>query len=231
MDSGAVVREARLRAGLSQTDLARRAGTTQSSIARLEGGASAPSFERVRELVAACGLELGIWVAEAVPDLPAGDPALPAGLLAALRSGDVAFVLLGVAAAGLRTGRRLEAPEPPAICPADDRANLVALCGVLAAIAARLRTPDGLGTLPFDRTPAELLSRDVTPLSTTEGDLDVMLRPAGTGGYRDLVRGASTIAVQGMDVPVVALADLVRHLEAAGIDRTVVHALRRLVER
>jgi transcriptional regulator with XRE-family HTH domain len=56
--SGDVLREARLRAGLTQQELARRAGTSQSAIARWESGQVHPSFERLRELVRACGLEL-----------------------------------------------------------------------------------------------------------------------------------------------------------------------------
>jgi len=54
------VREARRRAGLSQADLAHRAGTTQSAVARLEAGRSAPSLERITELVRACGFELDV---------------------------------------------------------------------------------------------------------------------------------------------------------------------------
>jgi len=53
-----VVREARRRAGLTQDELARRVGTTQSAIARIERGRTAPSLERLRELVRACGLDL-----------------------------------------------------------------------------------------------------------------------------------------------------------------------------
>ncbi len=52
------MREARRRAGISQTGLAHRAGTTQSAIARLERGRTDPSFARVTELIRACGLEL-----------------------------------------------------------------------------------------------------------------------------------------------------------------------------
>jgi transcriptional regulator with XRE-family HTH domain len=52
------VREARKRAGLTQAQLAERAGTTQSAIARIEGGRVAPTFERIVELVRACGLDL-----------------------------------------------------------------------------------------------------------------------------------------------------------------------------
>ncbi len=58
MRGGTLVREARRRAGLTQVDLAERTGTTQPAIARLEVGASEPSFRRVSEAVRACGLEL-----------------------------------------------------------------------------------------------------------------------------------------------------------------------------
>ena len=63
MISGDILREARLRAGLTQQQLARRAGTSQPAIARWESGAVVPSFERLRELVRACGLELTFGLA------------------------------------------------------------------------------------------------------------------------------------------------------------------------
>ncbi|HEY7399655.1 MAG TPA: helix-turn-helix transcriptional regulator [Actinomycetota bacterium] len=53
-----LVREARRRAGLTQRRLAALTGTTQSAIARIESGVTEPSFERVAELVRACGLQL-----------------------------------------------------------------------------------------------------------------------------------------------------------------------------
>jgi transcriptional regulator with XRE-family HTH domain len=53
-----LVREARRRSGLTQRRLAALTGTTQSAIARIESGATEPSFERVAELVRACGLQL-----------------------------------------------------------------------------------------------------------------------------------------------------------------------------
>jgi transcriptional regulator with XRE-family HTH domain len=58
MKGGQVIREARRRAGLSQADLARRLGTTQSAIARLERGRSEPSFSKVAAAARACGIEL-----------------------------------------------------------------------------------------------------------------------------------------------------------------------------
>lgn len=59
-----LVREARRRAGLSQRVLAERAGTTQSAVARIETGRSAPSFDAVLRLVRLCGLDLDVMLVE-----------------------------------------------------------------------------------------------------------------------------------------------------------------------
>jgi transcriptional regulator with XRE-family HTH domain len=45
----------RLAAGLSQRDLARRAGTSQPAIARYERGSATPSWETLQRLATACG--------------------------------------------------------------------------------------------------------------------------------------------------------------------------------
>lgn len=58
MIAAQLIREARRRAGLTQAELAARAGTTQSAIARVERGRTVPTIERARELIRACGLEL-----------------------------------------------------------------------------------------------------------------------------------------------------------------------------
>ena len=57
--SGDLLREARLRAGLTQAQLAERAGTARSQISRYERGDVLPSLETLRRLIRACGLELG----------------------------------------------------------------------------------------------------------------------------------------------------------------------------
>ena len=63
-----LVREARRRAGLTQRELAGRVGSTQSSLARLESGRTAPSFESVLHLVRACGLDLDVMLVEREDD-------------------------------------------------------------------------------------------------------------------------------------------------------------------
>ena len=66
---GALLREARARAGLTQRELARRAGTAQSVVARIEQGRTDPSTATLARLLAAAGFELR---AELTP-LPVAD--------------------------------------------------------------------------------------------------------------------------------------------------------------
>lgn len=65
MISGDLLLEARRRAGLSQAELARRAGKPVSSIGRWERGEVLPSLETLRELIRACDLELTFGIANA----------------------------------------------------------------------------------------------------------------------------------------------------------------------
>ena len=63
MIGGELVREARRRAGLTQAELADRAGTTQSAIARLESGRTSPALEQVERLLRLCGFQLIVELA------------------------------------------------------------------------------------------------------------------------------------------------------------------------
>ena len=53
-----LIREARLRAGLTQTELSKLAGRERSVIARWEQGAVSPGFDNTLEVIEACGFEL-----------------------------------------------------------------------------------------------------------------------------------------------------------------------------
>ena len=64
---GELIREARLRAGLSQRALARKAGTSQPAVARYESGAASPSWTTLKRLMGACGRELRVGT-EVAPD-------------------------------------------------------------------------------------------------------------------------------------------------------------------
>ena len=55
---GALVRKARARAGLSQRELAARAQTAQSVIARIELGHTSPTWETLSRLLRAAGFDV-----------------------------------------------------------------------------------------------------------------------------------------------------------------------------
>lgn len=63
------LREARLRKGLSQAEVAARTGTTQSAIARLESGASDPRLSTVQRYAAAVGVQFDTLDVNAGPSL------------------------------------------------------------------------------------------------------------------------------------------------------------------
>lgn len=65
------IRQARLGANLSQVDLAARAGTSQSALARYETGAALPTLPTLERILAACGRRLEIQTLPARPFTPA----------------------------------------------------------------------------------------------------------------------------------------------------------------
>ena len=100
MRSAALIREARLRAGLTQAELAERTGRDRSVIARWEQGAVAPSVETLVELVRACGFDLPLV-------LVAHDTSVDDRLRAHLRlTPERRVIQLIVAAEGKTTRRR-----------------------------------------------------------------------------------------------------------------------------
>ncbi len=58
--SASIIREARLRAGLSQQELGDAVGRDRTQIARWEREVSHPSFETLLEVVRACGFDIAV---------------------------------------------------------------------------------------------------------------------------------------------------------------------------
>jgi transcriptional regulator with XRE-family HTH domain len=79
MTGAQIIREARLKAGLTQSELAARLGRERAQIARWETGGQEPSFENLRSVVEACGFSLRIEIAER-QETPALDSELEASL-------------------------------------------------------------------------------------------------------------------------------------------------------
>ncbi len=62
-DLGRRVRELRVRQGLSQTELARRAGMTQPAVARFEAGGTVPTLPVLERLARSLGVQLTVQLA------------------------------------------------------------------------------------------------------------------------------------------------------------------------
>jgi transcriptional regulator with XRE-family HTH domain len=60
MDAGAMLRSARARAGLTQAQLAERAGTSQATVSAYESGSKQPSVATFSRLLAATGSRLTV---------------------------------------------------------------------------------------------------------------------------------------------------------------------------
>ncbi|MHB8507339.1 MAG: helix-turn-helix transcriptional regulator [Candidatus Dormibacteria bacterium] len=56
----ALIRDARVRAGLTQRELARRAGTSQAVVSAYENEQREPGYTRLETLIAAAGFELRV---------------------------------------------------------------------------------------------------------------------------------------------------------------------------
>lgn len=154
-------------------------------------------------------------------------------MLRVLVEHEVDLIVVGGIAARLRGAPLLT--QDVDITPSDERKNLGRLVVALQVMEASLRTsaePDGV-PLPFD--PTLLEAATVWTLTTRFGDLDLVMSPAGTDGYRDLVRDADDLLVAvapDLTVKVASLADVIRSKEAAGRekDRAALPLLRRTLE-
>jgi hypothetical protein len=157
----------------------------------------------------------------------------PVGVLRVLVEHEVDFVVVGGVAARLRGAPLLT--QDVDITPATDRSNLERLASALQELNARLRTatePDGV---PFPFDPALLEASNIWAMITKHGDLDLVVSPAGTDGYNDVVRDADPIRVAiepDLIVNVASLVDVIRSKEAAGRekDRAALPLLRRTLE-
>jgi hypothetical protein len=156
----------------------------------------------------------------------------PARLLATLVRHRARFVVIGGFA-----GRLWGSPtftNDLDICYARDRKNLTALSAALLQLKATLRgAPEGL---PFRPDVSTLEAGGHFTFSTSAGNLDCIGTPAGSGGFSDLIAGATPMAIGPISVPVVALEDLIRLKEATGrakdrIELEILAALQEEIER
>lgn len=153
-----------------------------------------------------------------------------AAILDTLERHGVEYVIMGGFAAELH-----DVAIPPTrdidLTPSTDPENLDRLATALREMEARFRVfggpPEGLD-IPGGLT-ADWLEQMVTvTLTTTAGPVDIALRPDGTDGFDDLIRGHLLISYEDRSVPVANLEDIIRSKEAAGREKDllVIPALR-----
>ena len=86
-----LLKGAREGAGLSQRELAQRAGTSQAMVARIERGHQSPSVATLERLVRACGLELRVEAGGGKAPAPSQAAEARSGRLLVWRSGEAAY--------------------------------------------------------------------------------------------------------------------------------------------
>jgi predicted nucleotidyltransferase len=152
-------------------------------------------------------------------------------ILKVFNSSNVDYVVIGALAATLQ-GSPLRTDDID-ICPADDFANLDRLAEALNLLEANEWDPRKEVAVGIEFT-AETLQLDrLWILVTKYGPLDLVFDPAGSGGYKDLSSSAITIEIDGLQVRVAAIEDIIRTKEATGRekDRRQLPMLRRLQQR
>ena len=254
MVSSSLLVQARRRAGLSQRALAARAGVSQQEIARYERGRVTPSLERLRALIAACGLELTVGLARADDSYDeqirlalAADPArrlqralrdaqpLRVARAAAERVGapppaDAVGLLRALTDAGVRyvlVGELAEVLRGSPLLPLTATVTIVAQAGQRDTLQALIDASGG------EPQPAPRVAIDAPARWLLAGygiELVVAPAPPGTRGYEDLNGDATLLAVaEDLQVAVASLVDLLR-IAQAGDDGARVPALWRTLE-
>jgi transcriptional regulator with XRE-family HTH domain len=244
--SADLIREARLRAGVTQQELAERSGRERSVIARWEQGGSAPSLETLLDVLSVCGFDLPLELAERNEDAiaqlkknallspdrrvermmrarsrlatsEAQAPFDPYAMVAALERQRVAYVVIGTFARVIHGTDEIASEIE--ITPSRQPPNVARLRRALHYLAG-----------------AKPVARDVPTEGTftsEHGPLTVRWEPPGSRrGYTDLRRAASREPIgRGLRPPVASAADLAGMLSALerDEDKPTIHALRRLI--
>jgi hypothetical protein len=148
---------------------------------------------------------------------PRNKPSLDAAaIVEVLNRHGVQFVVIGAFAAIAQ-----QAPIPVTrdidFTPATTVDNLDRLSDALKDLGAAIRTDAVDGSLPFDHNGKSLARAEFWNLICPYGEFDISFRPSGfAGGYRDLVARSHKMLVDGIEVPIADLDDVIASKEAAG---------------
>lgn len=136
----------------------------------------------------------------------------PLHALRVLEGHGVRFILIGGFAASIRGSPVITGDLD--VCYARDDRNLEALAVALRELGARLRGAPL--DVPFQLDAQAIQNGDHFTFITNAGSLDCLGTPAGTAGYKDLDSAATLEDLDGLEVRVASLDDLIRMKRAAG---------------
>jgi hypothetical protein len=148
---------------------------------------------------------------------PAREPSLDAsGIVQALNRRGVRYIVIGAFAAIAQ-----QAPIPATrdidLTPDASSDNLVRLSAALKDLGARIRTDAAPEGLPFDHDGSPLGRTATWNLFCPYGEFDICFRPSGfANGYRQLTRRAHRVRVEGVELSVADLDDIIISKETAG---------------
>lgn len=95
--------------------------------------------------------------------------------------------------------------------------NLRRLSTALKDLDAPVRIDTDIVGLPFDHDANSLARAAVWNLTCEHGEFDISFRPSGfDGGYGELAERSRRVKVQGVEITVADLDDVIRSKEAAG---------------
>jgi predicted nucleotidyltransferase/DNA-binding XRE family transcriptional regulator len=157
--AAALLREARRRAGLTQVELARRAGVAQSVISAYESGRRQPALPTLAALVRAAGLDLAFAVRKPPDRMRALTG--PVGRIVRQRRRELATVAAAHGASNLRVfgsvARGVDRPDSDV----DLLADLPASLGLLGLGRLQVDLESVLDGIRVDLVPAQDLKPDV----------------------------------------------------------------------
>ena len=136
----------------------------------------------------------------------------PSGLLRRLVQAEIDFVVIGGVAVIVQASPRFT--KDLDICYSTEPANLDRLGDVLVALGAKLRGVEE--DLPFIPDARTLRRAQMLTLTTPAGDIDLLVNPAGSPTYQVLRRNANRIDLDGLNVRVASIDDLIAMKRAAG---------------
>jgi hypothetical protein len=142
-------------------------------------------------------------------------PLAIAGLIEVLARHGVDYVVIGGVATQVHGHRRTTMDLD--LTPNPDPENLARLGAALVELEARPMTSDFEGVEISVADPERLaVAPIVPPLRTRHGQLHVLKEPKGGRGFDELREAALVVDLNGVEVAIVSLDDLIRMKRAAG---------------